>query len=294
MASKAAARILHFRDAFHGRSGYTLSVTNTDPVKIADFPKFDWPRISNPTLRFPVDGATAQAAEDQALREIDAAFRRDPHGIAAILIEPIQCEGGDNHFRPEFFQRLRKVADERQALLIFDEVQTGMGVTGTMWAFQQLGVVPDLVAFGKKTQVCGIMSTTRIDEVEKNVFHVSGRINSTWGGNLVDMVRCARYLEIMRQDRLVENAATIGTMFKQELEAVEADFPYITNVRGRGLLLAFDLPDGKSRNDLRQRCWDAGFATLTCGPRSLRFRPSLAFTEEDVAEAIRLLRSVLT
>ena len=285
--------ILHFRDAFHGRSGYTLSVTNTDPVKIADFPKFDWPRISNPTLRFPVSGAAAQAAEDQALREIDDAFTRDPHGIAAILIEPIQCEGGENHFRPEFFQRLRKVADERQALLIFDEIQTGMGVTGTMWAFQQLGVVPDLVAFGKKTQVCGIMSTTRIDEIEKNVFHVSGRINSTWGGNLVDMVRCARYLEIMREDRLVENAANVGTVFKRELEAVQADFPFITNVRGRGLLLAFDLPDGKSRNDLRQRCWDAGLATLTCGPRSLRFRPSLAFSEKDVAEATRLLRSVL-
>jgi len=286
--------ILHFRDAFHGRSGYTLSVTNTDPVKIKDFPKFDWPRISNPRLEFPVDTAAAEAAEAQALREIDEAFARDPHGIAAILIEPIQCEGGEHHLRPEFFQRLRAIADERQALLIFDEIQTGMGVTGTMWAFQQLGVVPDLLAFGKKTQVCGIMSTGRIDEIEKNVFHVSSRINSTWGGNLVDMVRCARYLEIMREDRLVENAAAVGRVFKQELEGVRADFPHITNVRGRGLLLAFDLPDGATRNELRQRCWDKGLATLACGPRSLRFRPTLVFSEKDVSRAIEILRSALS
>jgi len=286
--------ILHFRDAFHGRSGYTLSVTNTDPVKIKDFPKFDWPRISNPRLEFPADTAAAEAAEAQALREIDEAFARDPHGIAAILIEPIQCEGGEHHLRPEFFQRLRAIADERQALLIFDEIQTGMGVTGTMWAFQQLGVVPDLLAFGKKTQVCGIMSTGRIDEIEKNVFHVSSRINSTWGGNLVDMVRCARYLEIMREDRLVENAAAVGRVFKQELEGVRADFPHITNVRGRGLLLAFDLPDGATRNELRQRCWDKGLATLACGPRSLRFRPTLVFSEKDVSRAIEILRSALS
>jgi L-lysine 6-transaminase len=286
--------ILHFREAFHGRSGYTLSVTNTEPVKTADFPKFDWPRISNPKLQFPVDDAAAQAAEEQALREIDEAFARNPTGIAGILIEPLQGEGGDNHFRPEFLQRLRQVADERDALLIFDEIQTGMGITGTMWAFQQLGVVPDLVAFGKKTQVCGIMSTDRIDEIEHNVFRVSSRINSTWGGNLVDMVRCARYLQIIREDGLVENAAVVGGVFKQGLEAVQADFPIVRNVRGRGLLLAFDLPDSASRDGLQQRCWDAGLATLTCGPRSLRVRPPLVFSEEDVAVAIGLLRSVLT
>jgi L-lysine 6-transaminase len=285
--------ILHFRDAFHGRSGYTLSVTNTDPVKIADFPKFDWPRISNPKLQFPVDDAVAHAAEAQALREIDDAFARDPHRIAGILIEPIQCEGGDHHFRPEFLQRLRAVADEREALLIFDEIQTGMGVTGTMWAFQQLGVVPDLVAFGKKTQVCGVMCTERIDEIEHNVFHVSSRINSTWGGNLVDMVRCARYLQIIQEDGLVENAAAVGGVFKQGLGEVQADFPVVSNVRGRGLLLAFDLPDGGTRDDLQRRCWDVGLATLTCGPHSLRFRPPLIFSEEDVAAAIGLLRSAL-
>jgi L-lysine 6-transaminase len=287
-------KILHFRDAFHGRSGYTLSVTNTDPLKTADFPKFEWPRVSNPVIHFPIDEAVVAAAEAQAEKEIEAAFKNDPHGIAAILIEPIQGEGGDNQFRPNFLKRLRKFADENEALLIFDEVQTGMGATGTMWAFEQLEVTPDIVSFGKKTQVCGIMSTSRIDEVEKNVFAVSSRINSTWGGNLVDMVRCARYLQIMQEDGLVESAARVGASFKCGLEKLQADYPVISNVRGRGLMLAFDLPDGAHRDRVRTDCWEKGLATLTCGPRSLRFRPPLVFSEADASTALATLREVLS
>jgi L-lysine 6-transaminase len=286
-------KILHFVDAFHGRSGYTLSVTNTDPLKIRDFPQFDWPRVSSPKLVFPVDEAQAAAAEEKTFAQIDAAFSKDPHGIAAILIEPIQCEGGDHHFRPQFFQRLREYADKHEALLIFDEVQTGLGVTGKMWAYQHYGVTPDIICFGKKTQVCGIMSTGRIDEVKDNVFRVSSRINSTWGGNLVDMVRCARYLQIMDEEKLVENAAKIGGRFKKGLEKLAADFGFVTNVRGLGLLMAFDLPDRDARNWVRQRCWDAGLATLPCGPRSLRFRPPLIFSEKEMKTSLSVLRRVL-
>jgi L-lysine 6-transaminase len=286
-------KILHFREAFHGRTGYTVSVTNTEPLKVADFPKFDWPRVSNPKISFPMDEAEVAAAEDRSIAEIEAAFDKDPHGIAAILIEPIQGEGGDNHFRPEFFTRLRQIADERDALLMFDEVQTGIGATGTMWAYQQLGVTPDIIAFGKKTQVCGIMSTRRIDQVENNVFHKSSRINSTWGGNLVDMVRCVRYLQIIKEDKLVENAATVGAIFKRGLEGIQSEFPTVSNVRGRGLMVAFDLPDGDTRGKLHGDLWEAGLAALVCGPKSIRFRPSLTFSEADVAKVLEILRGVL-
>jgi len=286
-------RILHFKDAFHGRSGYTLSVTNTDPTKTARFPKFDWPRISNPSISFPLDTDAVAAAEEAAVAEIEDAFRRDPHGIAAILIEPIQAEGGDHHFRPEFLLCLRELADRHEALLIFDEVQTGMGLTGSMWAFQQFGVTPDIVAFGKKTQVCGIMSTSRIDEVPENVFRVSSRINSTWGGNLVDMIRCARYLEIIEEDSLIENAAEVGDYMLAKIETLREEFPAVTNVRGRGLMIAFDLPDGAIRKSVRAHCWENGLATLVCGPRSLRFRPPLTFSREDVDLTIDKLRESL-
>jgi L-lysine 6-transaminase len=286
-------RILHFTDAFHGRSGYTLSVTNTDPKKTDRFPKLDWPRVSSPALSFPVNEGAMAATEEATIAEIEEAFRTDPHGIAAILIEPVQGEGGDRHFRPAFLRRLRELADRHEALLIFDEVQTGLGSTGSMWAFQQMAVTPDIVAFGKKTQVCGIMSTTRIDEVETNVFRVSSRINSTWGGNLVDMVRCARYLQIIEQDGLVENAATVGQRLVAGLERLQAEFPSVTNVRGRGLMIAFDLPDGATRNTLRARCWENGLATLVCGSRSIRFRPPLTFSEEDADRSVEILRESL-
>ncbi|MGD2069617.1 MAG: L-lysine 6-transaminase [Gemmatimonadota bacterium] len=286
-------KILHFVDAFHGRSGYTLSVTNTDPAKTRHFPKFDWPRVSAPYIDFPLDESAVQAKEDRACREIEAAFEADPHGIAAILIEPIQGEGGDHHFRPEFFARLREYADRHDALLIFDEVQTGMGATGTMWAYEHTGITPDIIAFGKKTQVCGIMSTRRIDEVEKNVFHVSSRINSTWGGNLVDMVRCARYLQIIDEEGLVENAARVGARMKEGLQALAADVPGVGNVRGEGLMLALDLPDGETRKTVRLACWERGLAVLPCGPRSIRFRPPLVFSDAQAEQALGTLREVV-
>ena len=286
-------RVLHFQDAFHGRSGYTLSLTNTDATKTRDFPKFDWPRVSSPFIDFPLDEKLVSAKERQTCSEIEAAFAADPHGIAAIIIEPIQCEGGDHHFRPEFLRRLREYADRYEALLIFDEVQTGMGATGSMWAYQQMGVTPDILAFGKKTQVCGIMSTARIDEIESNVFHVSSRINSTWGGNLVDMVRGARYLQIMHEDDLVRNAAEVGTYLQERLQDLAADYEAVTSVRGRGLLVAFDLPSGELRTALRTQCWERGLAVLTCGPRSLRLRPPLTFSHSEVDDTLDILRSAL-
>jgi L-lysine 6-transaminase len=288
-----ADKILHFKDAFHGRTGYALSVTNTDPNKTAGFPTFAWPRISNPAIRFPMDEAAVEAAEERAYQEIERAFARDPDGIAAILIEPIQAEGGDNHFRPAFLRRLRNYADRYDALLIFDEVQTGFGTTGSMWAFQQMGVVPDVVAFGKKTQICGIMSTARIDRAERNVFKVSSRINSTWGGNLVDMVRCARFLQIMMEDGLVQNAARVGRLFLSGLEALAAKVPEVTNPRGRGFLLAFDLPDRETRDAVRMDLWREGLAALPCGPRSIRFRPGLTFGDAEVERAMEILDRVL-
>ena len=197
----AGSQVLHFRDAFHGRSGYTLSLTNTDPVKIEYFPKFPWPRVEQSGAALP--GRRARARRRAPRR--GAVARRDPtrvrasnpHDIAAIIIEPIQAEGGDNHFRPEFLRALRQIADENELLLIFDEVQTGFGTTGRWWCFEHFGVEPDIIAFGKKTQVCGMAATRRLDEVD-NVFQVPSRINSTWGGNLVDMVRCRRIIEVDR------------------------------------------------------------------------------------------------
>jgi L-lysine 6-transaminase len=287
-------QVIHFREAFHGRSGYTLSLTNTaDPRKHEYFPKFDWPRIPNPKLRFPIDAAElarVARAEGEAIELIQNAFVERKDDIACIVIEPIQAEGGDNHFRPEFLRALRDLAHENDALLVFDEVQTGMGITGRMWAHQHDDIRPDLLAFGKKAQVCGMMAGPRLDMEPDNVFHVSSRINSTWGGNLVDMVRCARYLEIMAEERLLENATAVGAHLHARLERLAGERPEtLSNPRGRGLMCAIDLPDGETRGAVVDRCVELGMMILPCGTRGIRFRPPLDVTAAEVDEALEIL-----
>ncbi|AMO60395.1 L-lysine 6-transaminase precursor [Mycolicibacterium phlei] len=298
---RLGTKVLHLRGAFHGRSGYTLSLTNTDPNKVARFPKFDWPRIDAPYLR---PGADMDALEAESLRQARAAFEAHPHDIACFIAEPIQGEGGDRHFRPQFFAAMRELCDEYDALLIFDEVQTGCGFTGTAWAYQQLGVQPDVVAFGKKTQVCGIMAggparkegtETRVDEVADNVFRVSSRINSTWGGNLVDMVRARRILEVIEADGLMDHAAEAGRYLLDGLQALAADFPgTVLDVRGRGLMCAFSLPSAEQRDELLRRLWQRRVIMLASGPDSVRFRPALTVSHKEIDEALAAVRDALS
>jgi L-lysine 6-transaminase len=290
-------QVLHFRQAFHGRSGYALSLTNTaDPRKTMYFPKFPWPRISNPAARFPLEGAALRDTEDreiQALAEVRAAFRERPNEIAAIIVEIIQCEGGENHFRPEFLRELRRAADEFEAMLIFDEVQTGVAATGRFWCYQHFDVVPDMLVFGKKMQACGILVGKRIDEIERNVFVESSRINSTWGGNLTDMVRATRILEIIEADGLVAAAATMGDHFLGGLNELAKLDTRVTNVRGRGLLTAFDLPSGEVRDRFLGACREKGLLALKAGMRSIRFRPTLSVRKAELDHGLGILHDVL-
>ncbi len=292
------SRVLHFREAFHGRTGYSISMTNTaDPRKTMYFPKFDWPRIDNPKLRFPLARHLEEvmAAEKEAVRQIEKALEDHRDEIAALIIEPIQGEGGDNHFRAEFLRKLRELADEHEFLLIADEVQTGVGLTGKMWAYQHFGFTPDVLVFGKKTQVCGILAGRRIDEVEKNVFHESTRINSTWGGNLTDMVRFGRYLEIIEEEKLVERSRQVGALLLAELEKLQQEYSdRISNTRGRGLMCAFDLENTETRDRFKKLAFENGMLILGSGRKSIRFRPTLSVGREEVEQGIGILRRVLS
>jgi len=290
---ECGTEIIHFERAFHGRTGYTLSLTNTDPRKTDFFPKFSWPRITNPSIDFslPLDQRTRAVIEKEKLAEKqirDVLAQKREH-IAAIIIEPIQSEGGDNHFRGEFLQLLRQICDQNEVLLIFDEVQTGMGITGRNWCCEHFGVVPDLLAFGKKAQVCGVMAGPRLDEVKDNCFRLPSRISSTWGGNFTDYVRSTHYLRIVETERLVENARQKGEYFLSELQGLARRHPLLAAVRGRGLMLAFDLPDTARRDSFWKGAFELGLLVVRCGERSIRLRPVLDVTEGVIEEALRIM-----
>lgn len=281
--------ILHFEGAFHGRSGYTMSVTNTVPDKIGLFPKFPWPRVHTPGIVYDLDGGIAndiEAEERLSCEQIEAAFAKHGDKIAAILIEPMQGEGGDRHFRTEFLAKLRQYADEHEALLVFDEVQTGFFGSGRPWLWQHHGasVAPDVVAFGKKTQVCGIYSNRRVEEVKDHVFVKSSRINSTWGGNLVDMVRCKRFLEIIETEGLADRILVSGQRLVDGLRSLAKASGGVgfDNVRGIGSLVAFDLVDTAARDALLVGLFDQQVLALKSGKRSIRFRLPMILTEAEV------------
>ena len=269
--------VIHFKHAFHGRSGYTLSLTNTTPDKTDNFPKFDWTRIDIPK---------DEDEDDMILDEIISRLEMNDE-VAAILVEPIQGEGGDNYFTEYFMLELRKIADCYDVMLILDEVQTGMGLTGKTWAYEHYNIIPDMISFGKKVQVCGVASTGKIDDIPDNVFKVKSRINSTWGGNLVDMVRSTIYMEIIKERNLIKNAQKVGNYFIDKLSEIG-----LNNLRGKGLMIAFDLPSNNERNKFLERLSEKAIA-IKCGEKSVRLRPHLTFGIEEADIAVELIAKSL-
>jgi len=163
-----------------------------------------------------------------------------------------------------------------------------------MWAWQNSGVAPDMMCFGKKTQVCGFVSGERIDEITDNVFNESSRINSTWGGNLTDMVRLTIYLEIMRDENLVEQADVNGAYLLDAIEAVQADYAdLVSNARGSGLMCAFDMPDGDTRDKAVSLILQNGAFILGSGTHTMRFRPPLNISHEEIDTGISIIRKAL-
>lgn len=295
---KEAGQVIHFKQAFHGRTGYTLSLTNTaDPRKYMYFPKFNWPRIDTPKMFFPLSEenvAKTIELEKMALDQINKALADNPNEIACIIIETIQAEGGDNFFRNEFHKALRKVCDDNQILYILDEVQTGMGLTGKMWAYQNYDIIPDIIAFGKKTQVCGILANKeKLDQVPHNVFQESSRINSTFGGNYIDMIRFKLILEVIEHENLLENVRVQGEFLKSELEKLQENHSNVSNVRGMGLFCSFDLTSTEERDAVINKAFENKLILLSCGEKTIRFRPHLNVKREDLEKVSEILNEIL-
>ena len=167
------------------------------------------------------DELTAAVAveEQRILGDIETYLDHHGYDVAAIIIEPIQGEGGDNHVRTAFLQGLRDMADRYEVMLIFDEIQTGMGITGSWWAFQQLGGRAGHICIcQERCKQCGIAVNRRVEEVARNTFVESSRINSTWGGDLTDMVRATQIIRTIVADDLLSNARMIGERLRAGFE----------------------------------------------------------------------------
>jgi len=298
--NEGGSKIIYFQESFHGRTGYTLSITDSPDSRKTDyFPKFEWPRIINPKLEFPATDEVIQIVKEKeakAVDQIERAMKEYPDEIAGLIIEPIQGEGGDNHFRESFFRQLRELANEHEFLLIYDEVQSGGGITGKMWAHQHYGddCQPDIISFGKKTQVCGIFASNRLNEVDGHVFKESSRLNSTWGGNLVDMVRFTIYLEVIERENLLEQVEENGAYLKLGLESLQKKHPEtVYNVRNRGLFGAFDLKSGEERDKSIELIAKEGAIMLGCGTKSIRFRPHLNISRSEIDQGIDMINRAL-
>ena len=292
-------KVVHLKDCFHGRTGYTMSLTDSPDVrKVQYFPKFKWPRITNPSISFPMNQENVHSVskmEERSINELKNILNESPDDIACMILEPIQGEGGDNHFRKEYLQELKQLSIENDFLLIFDEVQTGIGITGKMWAHEHHEVEPDVMSFGKKTQCCGIFAGNRLKEVEDHVFDESSRINSTFGGNLVDMVRFTIYLELIEKEGLVQVAEENGSYLLSSLNSLqEQSNGLISNARGKGLFCAYDLPSTKERDRLITNMETEGAIILGCGHNSIRFRPHLNISKNEIDQAMSMMKNALS
>ncbi len=288
-----ADRIISFEYAFHGRSGYALSVTHSpDPRKTLYFPVFPWPVFEAPARAFPEQGDW-EAQVDRVLAQIDLYCLTHPGDVAGMIVEPVQGEGGNRIFGERWFSGLRALADRHEFLLIFDEVQSGMALTGKLWAFEHYGVKPDILVFGKKTQVCGIAAGPRIDEVKENVLRVSSRISGTWCGNLLDFLRGSAIFKTIIQENLAQNARVQGARLLKGLTEIQARCPEMSQARGLGMMLAFDLPTAQARDrwvrDLQEK---EHLLVLPCGTNALRLRPVLDVDERTIDEVLNRIDCV--
>ncbi len=286
-------RFLYFDKAFHGRTVFALNVTQTiDPVATKDFHGLTL--NGNVKLPFPAfdSGASRQENLTSALRALDqveSALKLMSDEIVGIIVEPIQGAGGHRVAVPEFFQGLSELAHRHGVYLAFDEVQTGLGATGKMWALDHFNLphAPMAVASGKKFGNGVVYMHEPLHDV--------GVLDSTWGGTLADMVRVVREMEIVEEEGLVERAAVNGERLASGLRAMaERNLGLVCNIRGLGLYQGFSLdsPERKSRL-IEVAREEFGLLLLGAGKRSIRTRPNLSVTGAEVDQFLETIEFAL-
>ncbi|EON61745.1 4-aminobutyrate aminotransferase [Coniosporium apollinis CBS 100218] len=268
--------ILSFKSAFHGRLFGSLSTTRSKPIHKLDIPAFDWPQAPFPALKYPLEAHAEENAkeEQRCLDETERLITTFHHPPAAVVIEPIQSEGGDNHATPAFFRGLRALTRKHGILLIVDEVQTGVGATGRFWAHEHWGLddAPDMVTFSKKAQTAGYYFGN--PELRPNKPY---RQFNTWMGDPARAILFRAIIKEVERLDLVRNTANTGEYLYAELERLAQQYPAeVKNLRGKGqgTFIAWDSP---RRDEVLKKAKSVGINIGGSGERAVRLRPMLVF-----------------
>uniref|UniRef100_A0A1I7RUG4 Gamma-amino-N-butyrate transaminase n=1 Tax=Bursaphelenchus xylophilus TaxID=6326 RepID=A0A1I7RUG4_BURXY len=272
-----------------------VQLTISKAIHKVDIPAFDWPIAKFPRYKYPLvkHENYNKKQDEESLEDVKKHFiarKKEKRDVAALIVEPIQSEGGDFHASNEYFHELQKLCKEHGVTFIVDEVQTGGGASGHFWAHEKWGLpeAPDIVTFSKKALIGGYYYK---DELTVNEPY---RIFNTWMGEPTKLVILEKVVEIIKRDRLVEQTAKVGAHLYKSLEDLERHFPnLVSNVRGQGNLCAFDLPDAAKRDKLLAVALKYGLHVGGCGDLTVRFRPALIFEQKHADIATEILAQSL-
>lgn len=286
---------LSFDGGFHGRTLGALSCTHSKAIHKLDVPAFDWPIGQFPRYKYPLEEFTQEnAQEDQkCLANVEQLIHdyKDKAPVAAMIVEPIQSEGGDFHGSPEFFKGLRRICTKHKIGLIVDEVQTGCGPTGRFWAHEHFNMedAPDFVTFSKKMLLGGYFYKP---EFRPNAAY---RVFNTWMGDPSKLILLEQVISVIQNENLLGKIEQTGARLQKGLYSLQKKFTgLLMNVRGRGTFCAMDFPDGSTRDKALEQLALHGIYAGGCGDKSVRVRTALVFTDKHTDILLDRLESVLT
>ena len=284
--------ILSFKSGFHGRLFGSLSTTRSKPIHKVDIPAFDWPQATFPLLKYPLEDHVEEnrIAEEEALADVERLITTHHLPPCAVVIEPIQSEGGDNHASPSFFRGLRNLTKKHNVLMIVDEVQTGVGATGKFWAHDHwnLETPPDMVTFSKKAQTAGYYFGNPALRPNKPY-----RQFNTWMGDPARAILFRAIIEEIERLDLVSNTARVGGYLFGGLEDLARRFPgEIMNLRGKGqgTFIAFDSP---RRDEFLKKAKGFGVNIGGSGERAVRLRPMLIFQKHHADILLEAMEKIV-
>ena len=281
-------RFITFKGSFHGINSYGPLITDRfggvlDRLK--GFPESDFPPLKNPIIEYKEGEAWVnEPLVRDVLDALESIAKTDPN-VAGILVEPVQCTYGDHYFPDSFFKGVRDIADTYNIPLIFDEIQTGFGGSGTLWYFEQLPIAPDILVFGKKTFVSGIA----VKQPFSKIFQTPSRLEVTWDADVIDMVRCTYLIKAFEELSLLDHVKKMGHLLHTELKKTS----YFTTVRSAGLLIACDFETQEMRDLFVNQLFEKGMICNPTGEHTVRFRPPLTVSEKEVHHALDIISTLV-